>query len=84
MNTGDITTPCIWAAVRQIEFAVFEKGNSKYQVINNPGVKRVNRNADSKSKLIETLQKEDATNKERNFYIHHHQYYFYAAILCKV
>lgn len=44
---GDIITPCIGEAVRQIKFALFEKENEKYLVDNNTGVIRLNQNNDS-------------------------------------
>jgi len=47
LNIGDILTPCIGEAVRQIKFAVFEKENDKYLVDNNTGVIRPNISVDS-------------------------------------
>ena len=40
LKSGDIITPCIGEAVRQIKFAIFEKDNGKYLVDNNTGVIR--------------------------------------------
>jgi len=47
LKQGDIITPCIGEAVRQIKFAVFEKENEKYLVDNNTGVIRLNKNVNS-------------------------------------
>lgn len=40
LKFGDIITPCIGEAVRQIKFAIFDKENGKYLVDNNTGVIR--------------------------------------------
>jgi restriction endonuclease S subunit len=47
LRQGDIITPCIGEAVRQIKFAVFEKENDKYLVDNNTGVIRLSKNVNS-------------------------------------
>jgi restriction endonuclease S subunit len=47
LKFGDIITPCIGEAVRQIKFAIFDKENGKYLVDNNTGVIRPTAGVDS-------------------------------------
>ncbi|MBX3037742.1 MAG: restriction endonuclease subunit S [Anaerolineales bacterium] len=44
LNKGDIITPCIGEAVKQVKFSVFNGENNKYLVDNNTGVIRLNEN----------------------------------------
>lgn len=47
IKQGDIITPCIGEAVRQIKFATFKNTENKYLVDNNTGVIRLNETADA-------------------------------------
>lgn len=47
LKQGDIITPCIGEAVRQIKFATFKNSENKYLVDNNTGVIRLIENANS-------------------------------------
>jgi restriction endonuclease S subunit len=47
IKQGDIITPCIGEAVRQIKFATFKNKENKYLVDNNTGVIRLNETADA-------------------------------------